>query len=104
MCHFWLVLHRKKNQVHFAPSRSRKSLGTELALDSQFVLLSVLHRNLYLLQLVGTDHCTFNSTQKAFGIEDFRKIPNGVNGNKKKVIYLPSQNLCVLFCFLLMFY
>ncbi|KAK6930542.1 Amidohydrolase-related, partial [Dillenia turbinata] len=32
------------------------------------------------LQLVGTDHCVFNSTQKAFGINDFRKIPNGVNG------------------------
>ncbi|KAF9594002.1 hypothetical protein IFM89_026714 [Coptis chinensis] len=31
------------------------------------------------LQLVGTDHCTFNSTQKALGIDDFRKIPNGVN-------------------------
>uniref|UniRef100_A0A453T3K5 Amidohydrolase-related domain-containing protein n=1 Tax=Aegilops tauschii subsp. strangulata TaxID=200361 RepID=A0A453T3K5_AEGTS len=33
-----------------------------------------------ILQLVGTDHCTFNSTQKAFGSDDFRKIPNGVNG------------------------
>ncbi|KAJ3669187.1 hypothetical protein LUZ60_011137 [Juncus effusus] len=33
-----------------------------------------------ILQLVGTDHCTFNSTQKAFGADDFRKIPNGVNG------------------------
>ncbi|KAF9594012.1 hypothetical protein IFM89_026724 [Coptis chinensis] len=34
------------------------------------------------LQLVGTDHCTFNSTQKALGIDDFRKIPNGVNDRK----------------------
>lgn len=33
------------------------------------------------VQLVGTDHCVFNSTQKAMGINDFRKIPNGVNGN-----------------------
>lgn len=41
----------------------------------------VPHYILYNLQLVGTDHCTFNSTQKAFGINDFRKIPNGVNGN-----------------------
>ena len=32
------------------------------------------------MQLVGTDHCAFNSTQKALGIDDFRKIPNGVNG------------------------
>ncbi|WVY95206.1 hypothetical protein V8G54_034294 [Vigna mungo] len=35
-----------------------------------------------ILQLVGTDHCAFNSTQKALGIDDFWKIPNGVNGNQ----------------------
>ncbi|KAF9595776.1 hypothetical protein IFM89_004178 [Coptis chinensis] len=32
------------------------------------------------VQLVGFDHCTFNSTQKALGIDDFEKIPNGANG------------------------
>uniref|UniRef100_A0A803KMF1 dihydropyrimidinase n=1 Tax=Chenopodium quinoa TaxID=63459 RepID=A0A803KMF1_CHEQI len=37
------------------------------------------------LQLVGTDHCTFSSTQKAFGIDDFRKIPNGVNGLEERM-------------------
>ncbi|KAF9675641.1 hypothetical protein SADUNF_Sadunf09G0053300 [Salix dunnii] len=37
------------------------------------------------LQLVGTDHCVFNSTQKAFGIDDFRKIPNGVNGIEERM-------------------
>ncbi|KAJ4796102.1 Dihydropyrimidinase [Rhynchospora pubera] len=37
------------------------------------------------LQLVGTDHCTFNSTQKAFGLHDFRKIPNGVNGLEERM-------------------
>ncbi len=42
----------------------------------------------YLMQLLasgdldctGTDNCTFNSKQKARGINDFTKIPNGVNG------------------------
>jgi dihydropyrimidinase len=38
-----------------------------------------------LLQLVGTDHCPFNSTQKEAGIIDFRKIPNGVNGIEERM-------------------
>jgi hypothetical protein len=49
------------------------------------ISLFVSHATHYNLQLVGTDHCVFNSTQKAFGIDDFRKIPNGVNGNKNVI-------------------
>lgn len=33
------------------------------------------------LQLVGTDHCAWNSTQKAHGIDDFCDILNGINGS-----------------------
>ena len=32
------------------------------------------------LQCTGTDNCTFTSRQKAMGLHDFTKIPNGVNG------------------------
>ncbi|CAK9227554.1 unnamed protein product [Sphagnum jensenii] len=38
-----------------------------------------------ILQLVGTDHCPFNSKQKALGKHDFRKIPNGVNGVEERM-------------------
>jgi dihydropyrimidinase len=37
------------------------------------------------LQLVGTDHAAFNSTQKAMGKDDFRRIPNGVNGIEERL-------------------
>ncbi|CAJ0602800.1 unnamed protein product [Cylicocyclus nassatus] len=32
------------------------------------------------LHLIGTDNCTFTNKQKAMGLHDFTKIPNGVNG------------------------
>ena len=33
------------------------------------------------LQTIGTDHCSFNfKEQKHMGLDNFRKIPNGVNG------------------------
>ena len=34
----------------------------------------------------GTDNCTFNSVQKAKGINDFTKIPNGVNGLEDRLV------------------
>jgi dihydropyrimidinase len=32
------------------------------------------------LQVVATDHCSFTSEQKRFGLKDFRLIPNGTGG------------------------
>jgi dihydropyrimidinase len=37
------------------------------------------------LQLLGTDHAVFNSTQKRAGRDDFRLIPNGVNGIEERM-------------------
>jgi dihydropyrimidinase len=32
------------------------------------------------IDLISSDHCPFNQTQKALGVNDFRKAPNGVPG------------------------
>ncbi len=37
------------------------------------------------LDIIATDHCPFNSTQKRMGIHDFRSIPNGVNGIEERM-------------------
>ncbi|HPQ33293.1 MAG TPA: dihydropyrimidinase [Tenuifilaceae bacterium] len=33
-----------------------------------------------IVQTIGTDHCPFSLNQKKFGLNDFRKIPNGAGG------------------------
>lgn len=38
------------------------------------------------LQVLGSDHCVFSSKQKALGENDFRKIPNGVNGIEERML------------------
>jgi hypothetical protein len=40
------------------------------------------------LQCTGTDNCTFSANQKALGKDDFRKIPNGVNGKFVNAVYI----------------
>lgn len=38
------------------------------------------------LQVLGSDHCVFLSDQKSLGENDFRKIPNGVNGVEERML------------------
>ncbi len=45
------------------------------------------------IQTVGTDHCPFNYDQKAFGQDDFRKIPNGAGGIEHRMSLLYSYGL-----------
>lgn len=47
-----------------------------------------------LVQVVGTDHCTFDfATQKTMGRDDFRKIPNGFNGLEERVNLLHTYGV-----------
>ncbi|WP_206885172.1 dihydropyrimidinase [Alicyclobacillus mali (ex Roth et al. 2021)] len=47
------------------------------------------------LQTIGTDHCSFNfREQKHMGRDDFRKIPNGLNGIENWVQLIYTYGVC----------
>ncbi|CAF1629877.1 unnamed protein product, partial [Didymodactylos carnosus] len=47
------------------------------------------------LTATGTDNCTFNANQKALGKDDFRKIPNGVNGVEDRLAVIWTKGVNV---------
>ena len=47
-----------------------------------------------ILDSIGSDHCVFKQEQKELGKNDFRKIPNGVNGIEERL--LVAYEKCVV--------
>ncbi|MGE0491217.1 MAG: dihydropyrimidinase [Vulcanimicrobiota bacterium] len=48
-----------------------------------------------IIQTVGTDHCTFDfKGQKDMGRDDFRKIPNGLNGLEERMNVMYTYGVC----------
>lgn len=62
--------HHAAAHVMSPPLRPRK--------ETKEVLMKMLAADD--LQTTGSDNCTFNKSQKELGLDDFSKIPNGVNG------------------------
>lgn len=62
--------HHAAAHVMSPPLRPRK--------ETKEVLMKMLATDD--LQTTGSDNCTFNKEQKELGLNDFSKIPNGVNG------------------------
>lgn len=62
--------HHAAAHVMSPPLRPRK--------ETKETLMKMLANND--LQTTGSDNCTFNKSQKELGVDDFSKIPNGVNG------------------------
>ncbi|MBA3520392.1 MAG: amidohydrolase family protein, partial [Rhizobiales bacterium] len=45
------------------------------------------------LQVVATDHCSFTSEQKRFGVGDFTRIPNGTGGLEDRMPVLWTKGV-----------
>jgi len=77
-CPHYLLLDDSKYQGDFnqtAPFTISPPLRKKVDNDALWNAL-----NEGVIKTVGTDHCPFNLSQKAAGISDFRKIPNGAGG------------------------
>ena len=78
MCftYFTFYLQQRPSVKFMNPCFLRKIFF--LNINYVFIILLFISSND--LQVTGTDNCTFRADQKALGKDDFRQIPNGVNG------------------------
>jgi dihydropyrimidinase len=75
----WDHAARRVMSPPFRDKRNQDSLWAGLASGS--------------LQVVATDHCSFTSEQKRFGLGDFTKIPNGTGGLEDRMPVLWTKGV-----------
>lgn len=74
--YFHQCFHHAAGHVISPPLRNDKSTPDHLA--------NLLGSGIF--DSVGSDHCVFKIEQKSVGQNDFRKIPNGVNGIEERLL------------------
>jgi len=82
--HFHQCFRHAAGHVMSPPLRNDKSTPDHLA--------NLLASGV--LDSIGSDHCVFKTEQKELGKNDFRKIPNGVNGIEERLLI--SYEKCVV--------
>ena len=59
--------------------------GSYLKVIESFPVAAGTAIDCLVVQVVATDHAVFNKSQKRRGRDDFRQIPNGVNGIEERL-------------------
>jgi len=85
-CPQYLLLDDSKYQGEFNDSAAFVMSPPLRKKEDNIALWDAIKKGV--INTIGTDHCPFNFSQKEFGRNDFRKIPNGAGGVEHRITLL----------------